>query len=90
MSKESRWYDEARRTRASAREQNPKLAAEATDIAFASLSDLNANERSKFWEGIRKGVLEACEDAPDDDSKKAAQCFARIFFKIGHAADGHQ
>ena len=75
--------------RASAREKNPELASEATELAFASLSDRNADERAKFWESMRKGILQTIETAPDEDCKKAAQCLARICFKIGHAADGH-
>lgn len=88
MSKESRWYDEARKNREDAKEQIPKLADDATELALNELNNLNADERAAFWKTIRSGIIQAVENAPGVNCKLAAEKFARIVFKLQHVADG--
>lgn len=89
MSRESRWYDLARREREDTREQAPQLAAQATELAFKALSNQNADARVAFWKRVQETIVKEAQSAPDTDCKEAAEALARICFKIGHAADGH-
>lgn len=89
MSRESYWYDAATKQRERAKQMNPESAAKATEIAFRSLSNLNANERAAFWRRIQDAISKEAETAPDADCKAAAEELAKICYKIGHAADGH-